>query len=1047
MFNWIIDWSLRNRLIVLIFYGLLAVAAIVVIPRMAIDVFPEFAPPQVQLQTEAPGFSAQDVELLVTRPIEAALQGMPNVDQIRSTSSVGLSRIVVVFETDVDVYRARVIAQERLQLVQSRLPAGVDAPQLMPLTSAISWLVKFALVDWSQNPDPLALRSLVDWEFRNRLLAQPGVAEVVASGGGVKQYQVLVDPLRLKSYGIPFSSVVAAAEQVNSVAPGAFVYPSADEEYFVRANGLVDGLQDIADTIVTSRDGVPVRISDVGEVKLGEEIKRGDAMMFGGDAIIATVSKQWGADTVETTQRIEVVLAEMAKSLPPDVQLVSNVFRQASSIERSMDNLRSALLESTAIVALVLILLLARWRPTVISLVAIPASLIIGILFLWLGGIGINALTLGGLIFAIGEVVDDSIIDVENILRRLREHRQSGATTPVISVVYEGSREIRNSVVFATLIVAAAFMPIFFLSDIEGRIFAPMAIAYLAAVVGSLFVALSLVPVLCYYGLARSSARSDHSMGRVARSLQRRYQALLTLSMGHTKLMLAIGVVGIVLSAGLLLSLGRSFMPALSEGNVVIATTMMPGTSLEENIRVGRRIEEILSTIPEIATVGQRAGRSRLDEDAQPVNFSEFDVTLLPEVQDPQRVLHEIRQRLSGIPGVAINVSQFITHRMQEILSGVRSQVVVKIYGPDFDELTEKQTEVMNAVQDLAGITDLQAEPMVRIPGLDIRVNRQAAGLYGFSPGEIVRQVGQAFNGVAVSRVLEADRTYDLVVRVAEANRKNIDEMREFPLQTAQGTTVPLRQVAELASSLEPYQINRDNGTRRAVVQWNVEGNDLNQTIHAAQEAITAKVKLAPGYSIEFGGDYVGQQRATYNLVLSGTATLVIIFALLLLAFKSLPHALLVMANIPFALVGGALALALAGETLNVASTIGLIALLGVAARNSILLISRYDTLTGISADEDARALAVHGATDRMLPILMTALTTCLAVIPLLIGDPVGKEFQRAVALTLFGGMISSTLLNLFLVPTIYASMVRRWPAQKSQGLAKRNQVLPELLS
>lgn len=1036
MFNWMIDWSLRNRLVVLVVYGLLAVAAAVVFPRMTVDVFPEFAPPQVQVQTEAAGFSARDVELLVTRPIEAAIQGMPDVDQIRSTSSVGLSRVVVVFKPHIDVYRARVIAQERLQLVQSRLPSSVDAPQLMPLTSAISWLVKFALVDWSANPDPQALRSLVDWEFRNRLLAQPGVAEVVASGGGVKQYQILVDPQRLRSYGIPFSSVVTAAEQANTVAPGAFVFPSPDEEYFVRANGLVGDLRDIADTPVTSRDGVPIRIGDVADVKLGEEIKRGDAMMLGGNAIVATVSKQWGADTVETTRRIEVVLAELAKTLPPDVQLVPNVFRQVSSIERSMRNLREALLESSIIVALVMILFLARWRPTAISLIAIPASLTIGVLFLWLCGIGINALTLGGLIFAIGEVVDDAIIDVENILRRLREHRAAGATTPLIRVIYEGSREIRNSVVFATAIVAAAFLPIFFLTDIEGRIFAPMAIAYLAAVIGSLFVALSLVPVLSYYAIARSTHLSDHGVGFVARHLVERYRRLLSWSMGRARLMLAICLVGVVLSIGLLAFLGRSFMPTLAEGNLVIATTMMPGTSLEENLRVGRRIEEILSAIPEIATVAQRAGRSRLDEDAQPVNFSEFDVTLRDDVRDPERVLQTIRTQLADIPGVAINVSQFITHRMQEILSGVRAQVVVKIFGPDLDELSRKQDEVVKAVQGVTGITDLQAEPMVKVPGLDIRVDRQAAGLYGLSPGEVVRQVGQAFNGAAVSKVLESDRTYDLVVRLAEDSRKTIDDMRAFPLQNAQGATVPLRQVAQIVASLEPYQVNRDNGTRRGVVQWNLAGNDLDRTIREAQAAITEKVKLAPGYSIEFGGDYVGQQRATTNLLLSGVVTLAVIFALLLYAFRSLRHALLVMASMPFALIGGVFALALAGETLNVASIIGLIALLGVAARNSILLLSRYRVLVG--KVEDAQAVAVQGATDRMLPIVMTSLTTTLAVIPLLIGDPVGKEFQRAVALTLFGGMLSSTLLNLFILPPIYGWMLRRWPEQADPEFADR---------
>lgn len=1026
MFNWIIDWSLRNRLIVLIFYGLLAMATLVVIPKMTVDVFPEFAPPQVQVQTEASGFSAKDVELLVTRPLESVLQGMPDVEQIRSNSSVGLSRVIVVFKDRIDVYRARAIAQERLQMAQGRLPSGVNPPQMMPMTSAISWLVKFALVDWSPNPNPMALRSLVDWEFRNRLLAQEGVAEVVASGGSVKQFQILVDPAKLKSYGIPFSAVVTAAEQANAVWPGAFVNPSPDEEYFIRVNGLATSLTEIARTLVATREGVPVLLGDVAEVKLGEEIKRGDAMMLGGPAIVATVSKQWGADTIETTRRIDAVLADLAKTLPPGVELHSQVFRQASSIERSMKNLFEALLESALIVAFVLILLLARWRPTAISLIAIPASLTVGVLILWLGGIGLNALTLGGLIFAIGEVVDDAIIDVENILRRLRESRDRASASTALEIVYEGSREIRNSVVFATLIVVAAFLPIFFLSDIEGRIFAPMAIAYLAAVVGSLFVALSLVPVLSYYGMARASGAKASAMSPVARWLKDRYRAYLGRIIGYGRTLLAVCLLCAVLSVFLLLSLGRSFMPSMAEGNLVIATTMLPGTSLEENVRIGRKIEERLASIPQIASIAQRAGRSRLDEDAQPVNFSEFDVTLKPGVGDPRAVMTAIRLRLAEIQGINVNVSQFITHRMQEILSGVKAQVVVKIFGPDLDELVKKQAEVLAAVKPVADIADLQAEPMLQVPGLDIRVDRQAAARFGFTPGEVVRQIGQALNGAAVSRILEDDRTYDLVVRLNPESRAKVDDLQEIPLQSTSGTVVPLRQLATIAAALEPYQVNRDAGTRRSVVQWNVTGGDLNKSILAAQAAIAERVTLAPGYSIEFGGDYVGQQRATRNLLLSSIAALTIIFALLVLAFRSVWHAALVMASIPFALVGGVIALALAGQTLNVASSIGLIALIGIAARNSILLQSRYRMLES-AAITDPEGIAIEGAADRMLPILMTAFATILAVIPLMIGDPVGKEFQSAVALTLFGGMLSSTLLNLLILPAAYAWFMRRW--------------------
>src|SRR5574340_1721443 len=575
MFDWAIRWSLRNRLTVIALYLILAGASIVAALSMAVDVFPEYAPPQVQIQTEVPGYSAKDVETLVTRPIEVVLQGAPYIEQIRSNSSIGLSRITIVFKWGIDIYRARQIIQERIQTVQGQLPSGAQTPQMMPVTSAVSWLLKFGLVDWSGSNREHELRTLVDWDIRNRLLAQPGVASVVAVGGGVKQYQVLLDPLRMRKYGVSTDMVTRALRAANLVAPGGFVYPSSEEEYFIRANGKVETLRDVAETLVVMRDGQPIHIDDIADVRFGSEVKRGDGQMYGGPAVIGTVSKLWGADTMGTTRNVEKVLARMAENLPKDVQLIPNVFRQASFIEASMDNLRDALLHSSIIVALVLLLFLFRWRPTVISLIAIPTSLMAGVLVLWMLDISINALTLGGLVFAIGEVVDDAIIDVENILRRLRENRQAENPSPALEIIYEGSREIRNSVVFATFVIIVAFMPIFFLQGIEGRIFRPLAISYLAAIASSLAVAITLVPVLCYYLMGRRSGKQSYALSPISAMLISRYAKVLKPCLARPLPTAVLST--LILAAAILVipSLGRSFMPAFHEGNLVIATTQI----------------------------------------------------------------------------------------------------------------------------------------------------------------------------------------------------------------------------------------------------------------------------------------------------------------------------------------------------------------------------------------------------------------------------------------------------------------------------------------
>lgn len=1029
MFNWVIGWSIRNRVAVVLLYVLLVIIAAFAAVRMKVDVFPEFAPPQVQIQTEAPGYSSRDVEVLVTRPIEVALQGAPNVEQIRSNSSVGLSRITIVFKWGVEIFRARQIIQERLQLAQSSLPASVNAPQLMPVTSAVSWLLKFALVDWSANFREHELRSLVDWDFRNRLLSQPGVASVTAVGGGVKQYQVMMDPLKMQKFGVTPEEVIQAGRSANAVAPGGFVYPSREEEYLVRVNGLVKNTSDLNSTVVAMRERQPILLEDVAEARFGSEIKRGDGQIYGSPAVVATVSKLWGADTLESTRRVEEVLKELAASLPKDVELIPNVFRQATFIESSVHNLKEALYTSCVIVAFVLLLFLMRWQPTVISLVAIPISLFAGVLILWLLDVGINALTLGGLVFAIGEVVDDAIIDVENIMRRLHENKRAAHPLSALEIVYEGSREIRNSVVFATLVVAIAFMPIFFLEGIEGRIFKPLAIAYLAAIASSLVVAITLVPVLCYYLMGRNSARLSLGASPVTGFLVAQYRRVLAPCLARPAWWMA-GLLLVPLAVALWLvpGLGRSFMPSFHEGNIVVAATLLPGASLEESLRVGREVDKLVGSMPQVASIVQRAGRSPLDEDAQPVNFSEYDIALKPGTRNTTEVIHVIREKLASIPGMAVNVSQFITHRMSEIFSGVRAQVVVKIYGQDLAVLQAKQQQILDAVKGVPGVVDLQAEPMILVPVVDIKVDREKAATYGFTPAQIVSQAGQALNGIAVSKVLENDRSFDLYVRIDDKSRSNIEALGALPLSSPTGAMISLRDVARLEVVEEPYMINRDGGARRAIIQWNTDGRDLNSVVEEAKARI-AKVSLPPGYSAEIGGDYEGQQRATRNLLISGGAAIVLMAIVLYQAFRRWSATLLIMLNLPLALIGGVFALKLSGETVNVSSLIGMVALFGVATRNSILLMSRFQTLLLEQPGTPIAEIALHGALDRLLPILMTACAAALAVVPLMMGDPAGKELERPLAIVLLGGMATSTLLNLFVIPTLF-----NWTASRSIG-------------
>jgi CzcA family heavy metal efflux pump len=1015
MFDWITRTALQNRILTVAAYVVVLVVGVLALQRIHLDVFPEFAPPQVVIQTESPGLAAEDVERLITFPMETAVNGTPGVESIRSKSSAGLSTLIIVFESRTDIYRARQLVHERLQAIRASLPPGTHEPAMLPVTSAVSWLVKYALV--SDTVSPLELRTLSDWDIGRRLLSIPGVASVVSIGGGAKQYQVLLSSERLWQYGVTVHEVVEAVRRANVNTPGGFVVGSS-QELAVTGVGRIASLDDLRRTVVADRKGTPVTLAQVAEVRLGPEFARGDATYMGRPAVIGTVSKLYGADTLTVTYKVEEVLREIKRTLPPGVELHGDVFRQATFIEAAVGNLRRALIEGGVIVTVVVVFFLFNVRASVITLVAMPISLLLGVLALTLYGVGINSMTLGGLAIAIGAVVDDAIIYVENIVRRLRENRTRPVPVPALRVIFHASREIRDSVVYATWIILIVFVPIFLLGGVEGRIFAPLGLAFTASLFASLIVAVTLTPVLC------SLLLSGHRGGPERESLPVRW-----LKAGYERVLrpalrwpsLAMGASFTLLIGSLLLvpTFGRSFLPEFQEGNFIIAVTTLPGTSLPESIRLGGHITRILRRYPEVVSVAQRAGRAELDEDAQPPNFSEFDVTLRYGKRDPEELVHAIREDLEKVPGVAVNVGQFIAHRLDEVLSGIRAQVAIKIYGPDLSVLRDLGTQVETILREVRGVRDLQLEQQINVPEIRVTVNREQAGRLGLNPGDILETTQIAFNGEEVSKVIEGQRSFPLFVWFDEASRRDRAGMANLLIDAAGERKVPLRMVADVSEEDGPYFINREKVQRRIAVQANVQGRDLGSMIAEAREEIAKGVSFPPGYFIEYGGQFESQQEATRILTLYGLLALVATFLLLYKAFSSLRASLIVLANLPLALIGGLVAIYLTGKVISVPSLIGFIGVFGIAARNGIILVSHYRHLRaeGLSRDD----VVVEGSKDRLAPVLMTALAAAFGVLPLVFGDLAGKELERPMAHVILGGLLTSTVLNMIVVPTVFA--------------------------
>ena len=1015
MLNKIIQWSIKNRLIVVIGAAVLLIYGGIVAMRAPVDVFPDLTAPTVTILTESHGMAPEEVEALVSLPIESSMNGTAGVFRVRSNSAAGISIVFVEFNFGTDIYRARQLVTEKLG--QVRLPAGVRPPVLGPIASTMGEIMLISMT--SKTTSSMELRSLADWVIRPRLLGVPGVAQVMIIGGDTKQYQVLVDPAKLRDYGLTLKEVSDAVGGANVNASGGFM-ERPDLEYFVRARGRVNTLDDLANSVVAVRNTTPILVKNVADVRIGPAIKRGDGSFNMHSDVVATVQKQPNANTLEVNAQVEAALAGLKSTLPDDVTIDTKAFQQAAFINRAVENVKQALLEGGLLVTVVLFLFLWNFRTTFISLTAIPLSLVTAVITMTYFGISVNTMTLGGLAIAIGELVDDAIIDVENVFRRLRLNAQSGMTESPATVIFKASSEIRSSIVFATLIIILVFMPLLNLGGFEGRMFTPLAFAYIASVAASLLVALTVTPALCYYLLGRSRLIRETGDSALVRFMKRYYSKTLEWTLQHPFPIVAMSVLLLAAAIMLFPLMGREFLPAFNEGALNINISLPPGTALQESNRIGRIVEETLHKTPEVVSTTRRTGRAELDEHAAGVNASEIEV-VTKQLDRPQAaIMEEVRQNLSQIPGITSEVGQPMSHRMDHLLSGTRAQIAIKLFGPDLVTLRNKAEDIRKVMETVPGVVDLMVEPQVGVPQLQINMDRKQAAAVGIRAGDLAGTVDTAFNGEAVSQVLENQRTFDLVVRFNDAARKSAESIASTLIDTPTGAKVPISQVASVQVDQGPNTINRENVQRRIIIQSNVAGRDLGSVINEIRQKIGHGVALPEGYFVQYGGQFEAQEEAARKIALMSVVAIAGIFLLLYLALHSGRLALLVMANLPLALIGGVIMVFVSGGTLSIASLVGFITLFGIATRNGIMLVTHYQHL----AQQESvpfRQSIIQGSLERLSPILMTALVTGVGLIPLAlgVGQP-GKEIQQPMAVVILGGIVTSTFLNMIVIPPLY---------------------------
>ncbi len=1014
MFEFIVNTSLRQRLIVLGLSLLLIIYGAITLRKMPVDVFPDLNKPTVTLMTEAGGMAPEEVEQLVTFPIESAMNGMPGVTRVRSVSGIGLSIIYVEFEWGSDIYRNRQQITERLNVVREQLPQGI-VPQLGPISSIMGEILLIAIPADPAQVSPMVVREYADWVMRPRLLTIPGIAQVTPIGGEVRQYRVELRPAQLQALGIEREKLEASLRDFGANTSGGFL-EAQGREYLIRHIGRSARIEDLQNLVVTVKNGQPILLKQLADVKLAPAIKRGDGSYKGKPAVILSVQKQPAADSVRLTREIEKAIAELGKNLPKGIEAPSFLFKQADFIEHSVTNVEEALRDGAILVAVILFLFLLNIRTTVISLMAIPVSLLTAALVFHYFGLSINTMTLGGLAIAIGELVDDAVVGVENVLRRLKLNEAAAVPRPVTEVIAAATLEVRSAIVYATIIIVLVFVPLFVLPGIEGRLFTPLGVAYIVSILASMIVSVTLTPVMAYYLLPRMKQLHAGDSPLVT-WLKRGDAKLLQWSFGHARTLLVGALLLVVIVAASIPFFPRSFLPPFNEGTLTVNVLLNPGSSLAESNRIGTLAEQLVAQVPEVTQTGRRTGRAELDEHAEGVHYTEMDVDLKASTRRREEIIADIRSRLATLPA-ASNVGQPISHRLDHLLSGVRAQIALKVYGDDLDTLRGLATDLRDRLARIPGVTDLQIEKQVLIPQLKISLDYEQAARYGVSPGNLLRSLQQMVEGERITQIVEGNRRFDLLVRLPESAR-GPQALADLLIETPTGH-VPLSKIAKVEESDGPNQVSRENSRRRIVLSANTDGRDMSKVIVDIRAELAAR-PLPEGYFTALEGQFQAQETAAKLITLLAAVSLAMIFMVLYSRYRSTALTLIIMGNIPLALIGSVIALWISSQPLSVAALVGFITLTGIATRNGILKISHYINLCAFEGEQFGQAMIVRGSLERLTPVLMTALVAAFALLPLMLSaDAPGKEVLHPVAVVIFGGLVSSTLLDTLLTPLMF---------------------------
>ena len=1019
MLNYLIRFSLSHRSVVLSLAVALTVYGLFVVKELPVDVFPDLNRPTVNIMTEAPGMAPEEVETLVTLPLETSLAGIPGVERIRSNSGIGLSILYVEFKWNTDIYRNRQLVAERLSVAREKLPRTAS-PVMGPVASIMGEIQLVGLSTNSNQMRPEQIRAIADWTIRPRLLSIPGVAQVISIGGGVEQIQILLSADKIQRKLLSLDAVESSLALISRNSTGGFLN-IGDREYLIRNIGAITSLSDVLESVVGYHQGIPVLVKDIADVKTGVQVMRGDGSVNGKPAVIMSIQKQPGASTIDLTQAVDKALSEMKTSLPDGLIVNADLFKQSSFIEASIGNVTEALRDGIVLVVIILVLFLLNVRTTLITLTAIPLSFVATAIILKWFGISVNTMTLGGLAIAIGELVDDAIVDVENVLRRLAENAKMKTPRPVLQVVYEASSEVRNSIVFATIVVVLVFIPLFYMAGIEGRLFAPLGLAYVTALCASLIVSLTVTPALCSLLLTNKSLL-QHGDNKFVRFIKNIDRAILNKALDHPWVPITVTIVLFIATATLIPQMGRDFLPKFNEGTATVTVLATPGISLAASNLLGIQAEKALLSIPEVKSVARRTGRAELDEHAEGVHSSEIDVDFNENGRSRDQVLAEIRQKLSAIEGVYTSVGQPISHRLDHLLSGVRAQIAIKVFGTDLDALRSTAASIKAALTGTPGLVDLQVEAQVLVPQLKISVMRDEAKKFGINAGEVVEILQKALNGEVVAQSIRDQRITDVQMRFDENSRASPDAIKNMTMKfMPNGTRVTVDMVADVYESEGPNLINRENGQRRIVVSANASGRDLDSLVKEVSDRISKGVTVPTGAHISIGGQFESQQAAMKLISVLGLLSLIGVFVVLHAHFKSPLIAVQIMLNIPMALIGSVAAVWMTDRTLSVASMVAFVTLCGIASRNGIMMISHYLHLLKYEGEVWSKEMVIRGSLERLVPVLMTALTAALGLAPLLMakGAP-GKEILHPVAVVIVGGLVSSTLLDMFVTPAVF---------------------------